>query len=138
METKPRGLRNNNPLNIESNNGYPWHGEIRPSQDPRFAQFESVAHGYRAAFKLLDNYRRLHGCTILSDFINRWAPPIENNTSAYLKEVCRRARLEDVSTIDTHNPYIMKKIVSAMSYVENGVEADPEQIDQGWTMFRTT
>lgn len=136
METTPRGLRNNNPLNIEKTNAKPWRGEIRPSQDPRFAQFESIEHGYRAAFKLLNNYQKLHGCTVLSDFINRWAPPAENNTSAYLKEVCRRARLEDVSTIDTRDEYTMRKIVAAMHYVENGVEADPEAVRRGWILFQ--
>lgn len=130
-----RGYRNNNPLNIRIGAGKKWKGEIRPSQDAAFAQFESMEYGYRAAFKLLDNYRKNHGCVQLADFINRWAPPSENNTSAYIQTVCKRTRLADVSTIDTRNGYQMKRIVAAMSFVENGIEPDMDQIDGGWALF---
>lgn len=130
-----RGYKNNNPLNIRLGSGKKWLGEVRPSQDAAFAQFESMAYGYRAAFKLLDNYKQLHGCVVLADFINRWAPPSENNTSAYIRTVCKRARLADVSEIDTRNGYQMKRIVAAMSFVENGIEPDDEQVALGWTLF---
>lgn len=132
-----RGLKNNNPLNIEKSKGKPWNGEIVPSQDARFAQFKSMAHGYRAAFKLLHNYRVNYGCTVLADFINRWAPPVENSTHDYIRTVAKRAGLSDVSTVDTTNEYQMRKIVSAMSYVENGVAADEDDVRQGWVLFRT-
>lgn len=131
-----RGLRNNNPLNIEKSKGTPWLGEVVPSQDSRFAQFESMAHGYRAAFKLLYNYQHRYGCRVLADFINRWAPPVENQTHAYIRTVARRAGLSDVSEVDTLDERQMLRIVSAMSYVENGVEADEEQVLAGWKLFR--
>lgn len=131
-----RGYRNNNPLNIRISTGKKWLGEIRPSQDYAFMQFESMAHGYRAAFKLLDNYRKLHGCVTLADYINRWAPPVENDTRSYINAVTRRSGVADVSTIDTTNSHQMKKIVAAMSFVENGIEPDMSDIDDGWTLFR--
>lgn len=130
-----RGLRNNNPLNIEKSKGMPWVGEI-PSTDSRFAQFASMAHGYRAAFKLLYNYQHRYGCRVLADFITRWAPPVENQTHAYIRTVARRAGLSDVSEVDTLDERQMRRIVSAMSYVENGVEADEEQVAAGWKLFR--
>lgn len=131
-----RGLNNNNPLNIEKSKGKPWNGEIVPSQDRRFAQFESMAHGYRAAFKLLHNYQKLYGCRMLSEFINRWAPPVENNTHGYINTVAKRAGLSDVSEVDTTNECQMRKIVAAMSFVENGIPADEEQVRLGWILFR--
>lgn len=127
-----RGYRNNNPLNIERSKGKPWKGEIVPSQDQRFAQFSDMAHGYRAAFRLLKTYQKKYGCRILSDFINRWAPPAENSTRAYIDTVAKRARIADVSAVNTNNEYLMRRIVSAMSYVENGIPADEDQIRQGW------
>ena len=130
-----RGYRNKNPLNIRISKGKAWNGEIRPSQDVAFAQFRSMPHGYRAAFKLLDNYRKLHGCVVLSDFINRWAPPSENDTHSYINTVAKRAKIADVSHIDTHNEYQMTRIVAAMSFVENGVEADMDEIRCGWNLF---
>ena len=61
-----RGLRNNNPLNIEKTKGRtPWQGEIVPSKDNRFAQFTTMAYGYRAAFKLLNNYQRNYGLVVV-------------------------------------------------------------------------
>ena len=75
-----RGLRNNNPLNIRLSATTVWQGEIRPSQDRSFCQFRTMAHGYRAGLKLLQNYRRKYGCRTIADFIRRWAPPTENNT----------------------------------------------------------
>ena len=50
----PRGIRNNNPLNIRKGNN--WKGE-RPNQtDKEFEEFESMQMGLRAAFILLRNY----------------------------------------------------------------------------------
>lgn len=129
-----RGYRNNNPLNMRHDNDK-WQGEVVPSQDGAFKQFETMAWGYRAAFKLLHNYQKNNGCRILSDFINRWAPPSENNTSAYVSTVAKRAGLSDVSEIDTLKGDTMRAVVSAMSYVENGVEADEADVAAGWELF---
>ncbi|HJC78776.1 MAG TPA: structural protein P5 [Candidatus Alistipes merdipullorum] len=129
-----RGYRNNNPLNMRHDNDR-WQGEVAPSQDGAFKQFETMAWGYRAAFKLLHNYQKNNGCRILSDFINRWAPPSENNTSAYISTVAKRAGLSDVSEIDTLKGDTMRAVVSAMSYVENGVEADEADVAAGWELF---
>lgn len=129
-----RGYRNNNPLNMRRDNDR-WQGEVVPSQDGAFKQFETMAWGYRAAFKLLHNYQKNNGCRILSDFINRWAPPSENNTSAYISTVAKRAGLSDESEIDTMRGDTMRAVVAAMSYVENGVEADEADVAAGWELF---
>lgn len=129
-----RGYRNNNPLNMRHDNDR-WQGEVVPSQDGAFKQFETMAWGYRAAFKLLHNYQKNNGCRILSDFINRWAPPSENNTSAYISTVAKRTGLSDVSEIDTLKGDTMRPVVSAMSYVENGIEANEADITAGWDLF---
>ena len=129
-----RGYRNNNPLNMRHDNDR-WQGEVVPSQDGAFKQFETMAWGYRAAFKLLHNYQKNNGCRILSDFINRWAPPSENNTSAYVSTVAKRAGLSDVSEIDTLKGDTMRAVVSAMSYGENGIEAKEADVAAGWELF---
>ena len=129
-----RGYRNNNPLNMRHDNDR-WQGEVVPSQDGAFKQFETMAWGYRAAFKLLHNYQKNNGCRILSDFINRWAPPSENNTSAYVSTVAKRAGLSDVSEIDTLKGDTMRAVVSAMSYVENGIEAKEADVAAGGGLF---
>lgn len=132
-----RGQKNNNPLNMRHDRDK-WQGEVSPSRDPAFKQFETMAWGYRAAFKLLHNYQKFHGCRLLSDFIGRWAPPVENNTMAYIRTVAKRSGLEDVSAIDTLNGEQMQKIVAAMSFVENGVEPDTADVRAGWDLFTRT
>ena len=88
---QPRGLRNNNPLNIRRNQKTNWIGQCGKQEDRSFVQFRSMAYGYRAAFKVLQNYRVLYGCMNLRQFIQRWAPPAENHTDEYVKSVARSA-----------------------------------------------
>ena len=67
-----RGMRNNNPLNIIKSEKINWQGEVKPSTDPNFAQFETLEYGLRAAFKLLQTYYTKHGCkTITGDCTRR-------------------------------------------------------------------
>lgn len=131
-----RGLRNNNPLNIEkTKRGNPWLGEIVPSADSRFAQFKSMAYGYRAAFKLLNNYQRNYGLDSIRKMISRWAPSNENHTDAYVETVSNRSGVPANSRITTTNRDVMVPIVVAMSYVENGEEARMADVEAGWELF---
>lgn len=131
-----RGLRNNNPLNIEkTKGGNPWLGEIVPSADSRFAQFRSMAYGYRAAFKLLNNYQKSYGLDTIRKMISRWAPSNENHTDAYVETVSNRSGVPANSCITTTNRDVMVPIVAAMSYVENGVEARMADVEAGWELF---
>ena len=132
----PRGLRNNNPLNIEkTKGGNPWQGEIVPSKDSRFAQFTSMAYGYRAAFKLLNNYQRNYGLDTIRKMISRWAPSNENHTEAYVKAVSDRSGVPAYGRITTTNHDVMVPIVAAMSFVENGVEPNIADVEAGWKLF---
>jgi len=84
-----RGLRNNNPLNIRRVAGTKWKGQAAEQKDKEFVQFESLAWGLRAAFCILDTYRRKYQDVCVEDIIARWAPPSENATSEYIRTVCR-------------------------------------------------
>lgn len=129
-----RGLRNNNPGNIR-NSPTRWQGEVVPSQDKSFKQFQSMAYGYRAMLKLLQNYRRLNGCKTLRQMINRWAPPIENNTDAYIRAVCQSSGLRPDEEVDIDNKNIMCSIAAAMSRVENGCPANMKDVIAGWDLL---
>ena len=67
-----RGLKNCNPGNIRRSRGR-YKGEVVPSRDPAFKQFESLAWGYRAIFVLLHTYRTRHGLRTIAEMIARWA-----------------------------------------------------------------
>ena len=69
-----RGLQNCNPGNIRQSK-VRYKGEVRPSRDSAFKQFESLAWGYRAIFVLLDTYRIRYGLDTIRGMISRWSPP---------------------------------------------------------------
>lgn len=85
----PRGIRNNNPGNIEwiANAASRWRGMI--DSDGRFGIFDSAANGVRAiGGELKASIRK--GQTI-RQAIYEWAPPHENDTGAYVNVVARGA-----------------------------------------------
>lgn len=129
-----RGLRNCNPGNIRRS-AVRYLGEVHPSRDAAFKQFESMAWGYRAVFVLLDVYRRRHGLRTIRGMIARWAPPSENDTGAYVRAVSRRAGIDPDAEISTRDRRTMIPLVAAMSRVENGVEACKEELEEGWCLF---
>lgn len=130
-----RGLRNNNPLNIRLSATTRWQGEVRPSRDRSFCQFESMAYGYWAGLKLLQNYRKLNGCRTIADFVNRWAPPVENNTSGYINRVCREMQVPSTYVPDVNDRATMCAFAAAMSRVENGVPAVMADVVAGWNLL---
>lgn len=140
----PRGLRNNNPLNIRRSTDK-WIG-LRPTQqDKGFFQFVDLAYGYRAAGKLLQNYQRLHKLYNLNGLIARWAPAKENNTKAYVARVARELSTQAGRMIDgethldlIHDKELLRKTIIAMHIVENGLRPTASQLealDKGLSML---
>lgn len=130
----PRGLRNNNPCNIRIGT-VKYNGEVVPSQDRAFKQFESMAFGYRAVFVLLHTYQKRYGLNTIERMIARYAPPIENDTGGYVKTVSSLSGVQSNVPISTTDASVMIPIVTAMSFVENGVEANVDDVRAGWDLF---
>ena len=129
-------MRNNNPLNIRRNRHTTWVGQSEKQEDRAFVQFRSMAYGYRAAFKLLQNYRVLHDCMTLRQYIQRWAPPIENNTDAYVSSVARTASVNPDALLPSprKGKAVWVKIVAGMHLVENGMMPVVSRIEEGWEL----
>lgn len=134
----PRGIRNNNPLNIVK--GQNWKGERQPQTDRRFEEFVSMEFGIRAGFKLLRNY--ITGFNGLSSKINtidaiikRWAPSHENDTENYIKQVCQLSGLNRYQRISFGDRKKMVDIVNAMIYVENGQFVDRSVIESSYDLL---
>ena len=132
----PRGLRNNNPLNIRKSRKTTWVGQSEKQEDRDFVQFRSMAYGYRAAFKVLQNYRVLYDCMTLRQYIHRWAPPIENNTDAYVSSVARTAGVNPDALLPSPRKgrAVWVKIVAGMHLVENGMMPVVSRIEEGWEL----
>lgn len=130
----PRGFRNNNPGNIRINRDL-FHGEIRPSKDKSFKQFNTMAYGYRAIFKILSNYYRNYKLDTIRKMIGRWAPPKENHTEKYIQFVSDYAGIPADDPININDREQMIRIVAGMSRFENGREADMSDVITGWNLL---
>ncbi len=116
----PRGLRNNNPLNIRK--GCKWQGLEKNQTDPDFCQFRSLEYGFRAAFKVLNTYYVGRGLKTIEKIVSRWAPPNENNTNKYISFVERNTwciRYKEILP-PRFDPDLWIAIVKAMTIMECG------------------
>lgn len=127
--TGPRGIRNNNPLNLE----------YRPDQgargtDGRFGVYDSMEGGVSAATRQLERYGSHYGLTTINGIIGRWAPAGENNVNAYALSVSRSMGIDANAQLDLSNPATMASLIAAMARVENGRAIDPEAVRRGVAM----
>ena len=143
MSKIARGMRNKNPLNIVKNANITWQGEIKPSTDKNFAQFETLAYGCRAALKLLRTYYEKHHCRTISSIIRRWAPETENNVQAYIKNVSRMTGIEPTTPLPPmkeETKLVWCDLVLAMATVECGLDTKTREqlshiIATAWQMM---
>lgn len=126
----PRGVRNNNPGNLESSSSNPWVGQT--GSDGRFAKFETPEHGIRALGRNLISYQR-QGIDTVGEIINRWAPPSDNNdTAAYIKAVCAQLGVTANQPLDASNPDTLQALCTAIIKHENGTQPySPDQLSTG-------
>lgn len=135
--SQPRGLRNNNPGNIDHNPANRWQGLADPPIEqgvarPRFARFVAPEWGIRAIARLLITYQDRHGLNTVRGLIDRWAPPVENNTVAYQNAVARKLGVSVNDPINVHEYPVMRELVLAIIKHENGVQPySGATIDQG-------
>ncbi|WGH28362.1 hypothetical protein 13AC503A_gene0053 [Aeromonas phage 13AC503A] len=126
---QPKGIRRNNPGNLEW--GSPWQGLAAKGDYPedRFAAFVDPAYGIRAIAVTLITYqdkrKAKDGSRIDSvrEVIERWAPSDDNNdVPAYAKSVA--ALLDGVGpndeVLDMHNPVHLRALVEGIIRHENG------------------
>jgi len=130
----PRNLRNNNPCNIRLGTSH-WNGQARVQTDPAFVVFDSMAMGFRAAFKLLESYRNRfiisHKPWTIRSIIERWAPPNENATTAYIQRVVQMTGIsaDKLLLLPEINGKDVVKIVKAMTAIEGGIEQERVPMD---------
>ncbi|WP_333676764.1 structural protein [Dyella sp.] len=119
-DLRPRGVRNNNPGNLEK--GQKWQGLAPASQqtDPRFCVFTAPEWGIRAIGVCFQTYQRREGLKTLRQMISRWAPDNENDTDGYVQDVARRTGEDPDKPINVLDLSILKGIVLAIIWHENG------------------
>lgn len=121
MQQLPRGVRNNNPGNIDYHKSNNWLGQLGIEEgvsNPRFARFDKPENGIRAIAKLLINYHR-KGFNTVGKMINRWAPNNENNTVAYVRRVASDMGVKPNDVLEL-TPVALETFVVAIIKHENG------------------
>lgn len=112
----PRGMRNNNPLNIEAG-GFTQGQPGFSGSDGRFAKFDTPQAGIGAANALLDSYGR-KGLTTPAGIVGRWAPGSDgNNVPAYAQAIAAKLGIGPNDQIPSE---MRPQLIAAMGQHENG------------------
>lgn len=133
VEKLVRGERNNNPGNIRISSSA-WLGKIPVEQntDGAFEQFDTVENGIRALGKLLLGYASKYGLRTVRSIINRYAPPTENVTSAYVDAVANSLGVSPDDPLSINDPATLFALTKAIIRHENGrVKYDDATIREG-------
>ena len=127
-------MRNCNPLNIRRVAGTEWIGQSAVQGDRKFVRFEKLEWGIRAACCILRTYARRYGAVCVRDIIRRWAPPSENDTERYIRNVC-------LWTGFGGNERLAEKdwplLIRAMAKQECGVILDDATLVRGFCLYLT-
>lgn len=139
----PRGVQNNNPLNIRIS-AEPWQGKLPLEQNTdslrskigrnEFEQYIDAPHGLRAGVKILLTYKA-QGTNTLAKIISKWAPKNENNTEAYLANVLHYMRDKGFTdsqdaVIDVDQYATSAVLLPAMVMQENGLNKGKDWYSQ--------
>ena len=136
---EPRGIRNNNPLNIRLSSDK-WQGQVLPqrgSGEGAFCQFYTMEYGWRAAFVILcRTYYGKYGLKTIRDIVSRWAPAKENNTEAYIRHVSDYTGIAPNKVLGSpqEHPTQWLLIGYAMAVVENGKALSPMAMLKGFAL----
>lgn len=124
-----RGMRNNNPGNIIYNKNIKWNGSV--GSDGRFVKFNTMENGVRALARILLVYQKKYGINTIEGIINKWAPPIENQTDKYIDFVCKNSGIDRHTKLDLKDPSQIYRIVDSIIKFENGKAIDDGTIARG-------
>lgn len=113
-----RGLRNNNPFNIKKSS-IKWQGKIDNGTDSVFEQFTTPVYGIRAG---VINCKTLvkNGSNTIYKLIKVFAPPIENDTNAYMTAVAKHLNMNVDEVLDMDDYETVYALTCAIMLHENG------------------
>lgn len=128
-QSAPRGIRNNNPGNID------YRGQAGASLERpggRFAKFETAYDGLKAMARQLMRY--FEGKTTgkplqtLNDIISTWAPGNENNTGAYIAQLSKQLGVAPNAVLNLKDPQVLSSLMNGIIHHENGRNPYPGEL----------
>lgn len=120
MKTAPRGIRNNNPFNLEKAAAPKWQGISAAQTDPTFLMFDTAVLGIRAGMRDLIAAQDDHDLRTVRSIMNRFAPPGDNDTNSYVNTVCFHMGVADSDVLDMHTYADLRSFSEAIIEHENG------------------
>jgi len=124
-QSTPRGIRNNNPLNLTY---LPGQGAV--GSDGRFGQYATMSAGIAAAERQLLRYQG-RGIDTLTGIVSKWAPSNENDTNGYIARVAKATGFRPDQRLDLSDPKTAEAVIAAMSHVETGRSIGSGDIHSG-------
>lgn len=125
---KNRNFRNNNLGNLvfAGQTGASLE-EANAKGERRFARFNTPEEGIRGLANQVSSYYNgtskaagYQKLQSVSSIIAKWAPPNENNTNQYIKNVCDYLGVSPSEKIDATDPEVMTRLVRAIATKEGG------------------
>lgn len=112
----PRGIVFNNPGNLKYAGQA---GAKRLLGAGGLATFSTPMDGLVALGNQLERYRN-RGLTTVPGILSRYAPPGENDTNAYIKDVLARLHVSATAELNLGNPAVLTKLMNAIIRHEQG------------------
>lgn len=116
----PGGILRNNPGNLIKTQDSSWVGMTKLQDHERFVRFIQPVYGIRAMMKNLLAYQEKHNLNTISQIVRRWAPPSENNTSAYIHEVSIISGFLPDEPLNLKDLHSLITLAKAIVLYENG------------------
>jgi len=114
-----REERLNNPMGVERVAGVTWQGQSPYQPDERFVSFLGPGWGIRAGVRCLMTAIDKDGMNTIGKLVDHWAPPNENDTGAYIADICQRCSFPNADAPVTHDS-ITVKLIQGFIHHENG------------------
>ncbi len=124
--------RRNNIGNIRHVAGQTWIGQT--GQEGGFATFDNLDSGTRALIRLLRTYKD-NGFNTIDKIINRYAPPTENNTKAYILFVAKETGINPATILRPEQYGRVARAIVKMEGVQPLNNAIENQIDKYTELF---
>jgi len=117
--SQPRGIRNNNPGNINYGEFARSQGSTGAEAAGRFAVFQTAQDGLNALGALLRSYAA-RGIDTIRSIISKYAPAGENNTEGYIANVAKRLGFGSDAHLNLSDPRLLAGLEQAIVQFENG------------------
>lgn len=132
-----RGVRNNNPGNIDYHASNAWQGQLGIEvgvPKPRFARFDTPENGIRALGKLLQTYQTKYGLNTVESIIARWAPSNENDTQAYIDAISKRLGVSGDQKLDLKDHGTLSGLIKGIAMHESSTYLSDSDVMTGLSM----